>query len=123
MEAFFVIAVIFVFLIIYLNSTRVERKKRHFQSVLNKTHIKAETKRTFLVRLRQKSNVKRLCIITKNELNKFRMELPPRIYIEVNSLIEDYTKNQEFNKLFLLYNFLITSINKTILKNLQDFKK
>ena len=85
------------------NAIRIEKKKRYFQTILNKIQEKAATQRTLLVKSRQRLNVNRLCAITKNELQKFRMELPPRIYDEVNLIIENYTRNQEFEKLFYLY--------------------
>jgi hypothetical protein len=107
----------------YLYATRRERKKKHFQQILNRVHAKEEAKQAWLVKFRQKSNVKRLCVITKNELKKFHAELPPRVYSEIYLIVDNCVQNSEFDKLFHLYNLIINSDNKTILENLRNLKK
>jgi len=44
------------------------------------------------------------------------------MYNDIIKIIDSYEKKNDFNKLFFLYNLLITSNVDTVLINLQHFK-
>lgn len=105
----------------YLKITRVSRLERKFQEKRQLIAKKAEEQRLKAAKESILSDVRPLSSMVTNELNRYRRELPPRVYDEVKVVIDKFVGELQFDTLYSFYSILLNTNDNQVLQDVNQF--
>lgn len=107
----------------YEKATAASRKQREFEQKKQNIIESARQQREGLAREHLLTGMKELAPMVNVEIERFRMEIPPRQYENTMKLVDNYVENLEFDKLHSLYNVLLSTNNNKVQEDLNNFEK
>jgi hypothetical protein len=125
-----VLGLIFIILIIlvvvnayneHLNNTGLERQKQKFENCIESIKKEGVAKRDSILRQSQRENLEELAVIVRGKLNEFKMDIPPRLFQNALTSIDEYVDNIEFEVLYDLYKILAKTRKKLVFQELNSF--
>lgn len=108
---------------VWWKNTRIERKKQKFSKMRNDFASRGRDTRDKEALKLQRENIQELVVIVNKLLNRYKDEIPPRLFDETKNIIKSYVENVEFDKLYTLYETLQGSNTNNVYNNLENFRR
>jgi len=105
----------------YLKETRLERQRKKFERAKREIESIGSQSKNELLSESQRANLEELGSITRDYLDKFKMEIPPRLFQVAKEHIDKWIKEINFNRLYKLYILLLNTNKKKIFNELDRF--
>jgi hypothetical protein len=105
----------------YLKATRFKRQRHRFEQVQKSIRERGLVSRESLLGESQRADVEELASIVKEQLEKFSIDIPPRLIQDARESIDKYVENIEFGKLYDLYTILGHARKNTVFQELNRF--
>ena len=105
----------------YLKATRIERQRDQFKQVQESIRKQGIASRENLLSKSQQADLEELSSIVKEQLEKFSIDIPPRLFQDARESIDKYVEAMEFDKVYTLYEILGSARKNTIFQELNRF--